>query len=112
MLFVIDNFVGGNDLVGLVVALGPIALVGMVADIVWLVLNIDGLTMVEVVGLVGLVIDLAGLVVAWVEPVRLAIGQLVGLVADLVELVIGLDWLVEVEMVGLKATKWPARKCS
>ena len=33
MLFVI---VGGNDLVGLVVDLGPITLVGLVADIVWL----------------------------------------------------------------------------
>ena len=49
MLFVI---VGGNDLVGLVVDLGPITLVGLVADIVWLVLNIVGLTMVEAVGLV------------------------------------------------------------
>ena len=39
MLFVI---VGGNGLVGLVVDLGPIALVGLVADIVWLVLNIVG----------------------------------------------------------------------
>ena len=36
MLFVI---VGGSGLVGLVVDLGPIALVGLVADIVWLVLN-------------------------------------------------------------------------
>ena len=55
MLFVI---VSGNSLVGLVVDLGPIALFGLVADIVWLVLNIVGLTMVEAVGLVGLVIDL------------------------------------------------------
>ena len=66
MLFV---FVGGNGLVGLVVDLGPITPVVLVADIVWLVLNIVGLTIVEVVGLVGSVIDLVGLVVAWVEPV-------------------------------------------
>ena len=105
MVFVIDDYVGGNDLVGLEVDLGPIALVGLVADIV-------GLTKVEVVGLVGLVIDLAGPVVALVEPVWLAIGPLVGLVVDLVELVVGLVWLVVVEMVGLKATKWPTRKCS
>ena len=80
MLFVI---VDGSGLVGLVVDLGPITLVGLVADIVWLVLNIVGLTIVEVVGLVGLVMNLAGLVVAWVEPVWLAIGQLVGVVVDL-----------------------------
>ena len=65
----------------------------------------------EVVGLVDLLIDLAGLVVAWVEPVRLAI-VLVGLVVDLVELVVGLVGLVVVEKAGLKAAKWPARKCS
>ena len=47
----------------------PITLVGLVADIVWLVLNLVGLTMVEAVGLVGLVIDLVGVVVARVEPV-------------------------------------------
>ena len=66
MLFVI---VDGSGLVGLVVDLGPIALVGLVADIVGLVLNIVRLTVVEAVGLVGLVIDLVGVVVARVEPV-------------------------------------------
>ena len=92
-----------GQLVGVVVDLGPIALVGMVG----LVSN-----SVVVVCLVGLVIDLVGLVVVWVEPVWLVIVQLVGLVVDLLELVVGLVWLVEVEMVGLKAAKWPARKCS
>ena len=29
MLFVIEAYVGGNDLVGLIVDLGPIALVGL-----------------------------------------------------------------------------------
>ena len=47
-MFVIDDYVGGNDLVGLVGDLGPIALVGLVADIV-------GLTEVEVSWLVVVV---------------------------------------------------------
>ena len=36
----------------------------------------------------------------------------VELVVYLVEVVVGLVWLVVVEMVGLRATEWPARKCS
>ena len=36
----------------------------------------------------------------------------VDLVVDLKELVVGLVWLEVVEMVGLRATEWPARKCS
>ena len=52
-----SNSVGGEDLVGLVVDLD---LVGLVVDLVRLVVDIVGLAVVHLVGLVGLVVDLGG----------------------------------------------------
>ena len=107
-LVVKSNGVGGDDLVWLVVDLD---LVGLVVELVRLVVDIVGLAVVHLVGLVGLVVDLGGrffnlfemvadlggLVRWWVDHVRLVVlvlGFLVGLVVDLADLVVDLVGLV------------------